>query len=131
MSAVFDIVAVAAFSVLAGSGAGGGGLLVVYLTVFRGGEQIGSQLKNLAAFVAASCAALPVHFRARNIDPALLAVFTAFGVPGIFAGSHLRNSLPSGIVSRIFGAVLILGGGGVLFGVIKDCVRRGEAPRRE
>ena len=28
-------------------------------------------------------------------------------------------------------AVLILGGGGVLFGVIKDCVRRGEGPRRE
>ena len=104
---------------------------MVYLTVFRGGEQIGSQLKNLAAFVAASCAALPVHFSARNIDPALLAVFTVFGVPGTFAGSLLRSALPAGILSKIFGAVLILGGGTVLVGVIKDCVRREEVSRRE
>ncbi len=127
----FDIASVVAFSVLAGSGAGGGGLLVVYLTVFRGVGQIESQLKNLASFVAASCAALPVHFRTRNIDPALLAVFITGGVPGTVIGSVLRPSIPTGTVSNIFGTVLILGGGAVLSGVIKDSVRRGGVSRRE
>ena len=130
MSLFFDIAAVAAFSVLAGSGAGGGGLLVVYLTAFRGGDQMGSQLRNLASFVAASCAALPVHLRTRRIDPTLLAVFIAGGVPGTVAGSLMRASLPAGTLSKIFGGMLILGGGSVLFGVLKDAVSRAAGSRR-
>ncbi|MBQ3900996.1 MAG: sulfite exporter TauE/SafE family protein [Clostridia bacterium] len=126
-----DIAAVTAFSVLAGSGAGGGGLLVVYLTVLRGGDQIGSQFKNLASFVAASCAALPVHIRSRDIDPALLAVFVAGGIPGTFVGSRLRSALSAQVISKIFGVMLILGGGFVLFGVIKDAVSRAAGSRRE
>lgn len=121
LSAV-DMVAVFTVAALAGTGVGGGGLLVIYLTMLAGYPQLNAQALNLVFFIAASISALPYHICVghRQINFRAVAVCAVFGTVGAFLGGRLRESLDPSSVRAVFGSMLIVTGISVLFHKKKD-----------
>lgn len=107
---IADIAAGVLFGMLAGMGIGGGGLLVIYLTLIRSYAQTDAQAINLMFFVFAAAAALSVHLRKRKIDFVLVSVLVVTGVVGSLAGAKLAFVLPRVITRKLFGTMLIVSG---------------------
>lgn len=97
-------------SLLAGTGVGGGGLLVIYLSVFKGIGQLTSQGINLAFFLAGAAASVPIHLRRRKTDAAAVLVLGAMGAVGSYFGLKLASAVNPDILRMIFGVFLIFCG---------------------
>ena len=95
---------------LAGLGVGGGGLLVIYLTMFKGIGQVEAQGLNLLFFVAAGAASLLIHVKKRKLDYKKITLIIACGAAGAVAGSLLANIIDCTLVKKIFGGFLIASG---------------------
>ena len=109
--AFVDMMAALFMGALSGMGIGGGGLLVIYLTLIRGAEQINAQGINLYFFVFASIAALFIHCRKRRIDYSLVLLLSAFGMPVSLFGGLLASVTDPYLLRKIFGIMLIIAGG--------------------
>lgn len=109
--AFVDMMAAFFMGALSGMGIGGGGLLVIYLTLVRGAEQINAQGINLYFFVFASIAALFIHCRKRRIDYSLVLLLSAFGMPVSLFGGLLASVTDPYLLRKIFGVMLIIAGG--------------------
>ena len=75
-----------AVSVLAGTGVGGGGLFVIYLTMICGMAQAKAQAVNLVFFISAALAALPYHLTHRKMNTRLILFCTVFAIAGTLIG---------------------------------------------
>ncbi len=117
MSIVHSLAAFAA-AVLAGTGVGGGGLFVIYLTAICGMEQLPSQARNLIFFICASLAALPYHLRHRRLRWREILFFAVLGTVGTLAGGALRKAIPPHLMRPVFGVFLTVTGG---LSVVKLC----------
>lgn len=99
-----------AVSVLSGMGVGGGGLLVIYLTLFLGKEQFLSQGINLLFFLAASVSSLFIHLRQRKIDRRTVFAVAGIGSVGVILGSLLAGYLPGDVLRKIFAGFMVAAG---------------------
>jgi len=111
---------------LAGLGVGGGGLLVIYLTLIKDVEQVEAQGLNLLFFVVAGVASFFVHAKKRSIDYKKIILIISCGAAGAIAGSLLANVVDCGIIKKIFGGFLIISGLIEFSGMIK---KRSSAKR--
>ncbi|MBE6606402.1 MAG: hypothetical protein E7635_05135 [Ruminococcaceae bacterium] len=102
-------------ALLAGLGIGGGGLLVIYLVLYRQAEQLAAQGVNLLFFLFSSGAAMLVHFKKRKIPLVFVGLISAFGVIGAIIGSNVAKIMPAEAVRMVFGALLIVSGTITLF----------------
>ena len=105
-----DFIAGILISMLAGLGIGGGGLLVIYLTMVKNIEQIESQGINLLFFVVAGAASLIIHIKKRKLEWENIIVMIIFGSIGAVAGSIIANITDAVLVKKIFGGFLLLSG---------------------
>ena len=105
-----DFIAGIGISVLAGLGVGGGGLLVIYLTMAKDISQIEAQGINLLFFIAAGTASLVVHIKKRKLELKKIIVMIIFGSVGAVAGSLIANAVDVSIVKKIFGGFLLVSG---------------------
>ena len=100
-------------SAVAGTGIGGGGLFLIYLTGPMGFGQMAAQAVNLFYFLAA---AVPSTLtRARFLPWRLAALCIAGGIPGVFLGSLVRDLVSESLLGKIFGGLLIASGAAVFF----------------
>lgn len=110
-----DITAAALLAVLSGMGVGGGGLLVIYLTLVRGTDQLTAQGINLIFFICAAAASLFFRFKNSRFKSG---VFLSYVIPGAlcaYLGSLAAASADPGIVRTAFGILMIISGAAVLF----------------
>ena len=126
-----DISAAFIIGALTGTGVGGGGLLVLYLTLLRGIGQTKAQWMNLLLFVSVSATAVPFHLSHRKTDPGLIALFIALALPGTLAGSAIRGALPEGAVRTVFGFAMLVTGSFLLFKKEGEPVRPERRLRQE
>ena len=106
-----DWLVLLALAAASGCGIGGGGLLVVYLTILRGVPQKMAQAVNLLFFLASAGSSAAVQvFRGSfpKLGPVLMA--TAAALPGVLLGSALREAVSVGTLRTVFGVFLILAG---------------------
>lgn len=108
------IIALAA-SALAGMGVGGGGLLVIYLTLVKDTEQLAAQGINLAFFLAGALPAIAVHICKRHINYPLAITLGLLGAAGSLCGTALAGVLGGALLQKAFGALLALTGVRALF----------------
>lgn len=107
---ILDVVVSLVASALAGTGVGGGGLLVIYLTLARGAEQLAAQSINLSFFVSGAAAAVPIHIKKRNIDSLAVIFIGAFGIVGAFLGLTIAKSISPSLLRKFFGVFLVICG---------------------
>lgn len=101
---------------LSGLGIGSGGLLVIYLTLAQGADQLIAQGINLLFFLFSSSASMAFHFKKRRLFGGVILIMSLAGLVGAAAGSFFALSLPSHILRRLFGGMLVASGIAVLRG---------------
>ena len=94
-------------AILSGLGIGGGGLLVIWLVLAEGTEQLTAQGINLIWFLFSSGAAMLVHLMKRRLNFKLIAYLAVFGAAGAVLGSELSKSVSPELVRTVFGWLLI------------------------
>ncbi len=99
-------------ALLSGLGIGGGGLLVIWLVIFCGSEQIAAQGINLVWFIFSSAAAMTVHLIKRRLNFKLIFWLVLWGSVGAVIGSRLTDVIPQDIIRACFGWLLV--GSGVM-----------------
>ena len=106
----FDIIASLLLGALAGMGIGGGGLLVIYLTLVKDFDQINAQAINLLFFIFAAASSLAVHAKKRKMDIRLISIFAVSGIVGSLVGTGITALIPSELTRKLFGAMLMISG---------------------
>ena len=110
-----NIIAAALIAVMAGLGIGGGGLLVIYLTLVLGKDQLSAQGINLCFFIFCSAASLFIHFKKRNINIKQVLILSITGIVTSIIGAYISKTIDTDILRKIFGALLIFSGTCALF----------------
>ena len=97
-------------ALLSGLGVGSGGLLVVFLTEYRGIGQLFAQGVNLIFFIFSSGASTAVNLRARNICYGSVLLMSLGGTIGAIVGALAASVLAPDLLRIGFGAMLLIGG---------------------
>lgn len=109
------------FSGFAGSlGLGGGGVLVLYLVLSLGEEQITAQGINLLFFIPCAALSTVVYSFKKLIDWKTVLAAAAGGLPGVLLGSWLLRSMDPLWPGKIFGVFLLIMGLKELFAKQKE-----------
>ncbi|MBO5280796.1 MAG: sulfite exporter TauE/SafE family protein [Clostridia bacterium] len=107
---MLDAIVAFIIAALSGMGIGSGGFLVIYLTLAEGVAQITAQGINLLFFLFSSAASLFLHMRRRKLFGGAILAMSAMGVIGSPLGSLAAAVLPSDILRKLFGGMLIISG---------------------
>ncbi len=105
-----DIIISFLIAVLMGMGIGGGGFLVIYLTLCLNFEQIIAQGTNLAFFLLCGISAVFVHLIKRKISLRQVVLMSTFGSVGAYLFSRLANMVNPEIPRLSLGVLLVLSG---------------------
>ena len=96
-------------------GLGGGGVLVLFLTVFLGVSQLKAQGINLLFFIPIGIFALFFHARKKLVDWKAALPAVVCGLAGAALGCVLARYFGAVVVRKIFGALLLALGSWELF----------------
>lgn len=97
------------FSAIIGSmGMGGGGVLLLYLSLVAGIDHMKAQGINLAFFLPIALVALTIHAKKKliSLKPVLMGV-TA-GIFGAWVGTYVADYVGSQILSKLFGGLILI-----------------------
>ena len=94
--------------VVGAMGMGGGAVLIIYLTLFAGVEQIAAQGINLIFFIPIGFTAVLIYALKKKIKWKITIPIALGGIVGAFAGLFLAQVLGSDLISKIFGGFLCL-----------------------
>ena len=100
---------------LSGMGVGGGGLLVIYLSLLGEVEQVEAQGINLCFFILTALASTIFNAKKGKICWKITIILSASGVVFSIVGTLLAGEINAELLSKIFGGMLILGGASSLF----------------
>ena len=110
MMILWYLIAGAVSGVIAGMGMGGGTLLIPILSIFLDVEQRNAQGINLIVFVPMSIVALIIHCKNKLVDFKIGIPIMLSGVVASVGGSLLAMSISNGLLKKLFGYFLLLGG---------------------
>ena len=105
-------------SALMGMGVGGGGLLVIYLTLYLGLPQLSAQGTNLCLFVIVGACSLLYHFKKGQVNFKYAFFMLALGLPGSILFSRLSARVDPVYPRIALGALLIACGAATLYNII-------------
>lgn len=96
--------------VAASMGFGGGFILIIYMTVFAGVEQVTAQGVNLLFFLPAALVSLIIHQKNRLIEWRTLLYLVPSGILGILAGTWIVGHVNVEMLQKLFASLLIFVG---------------------
>lgn len=94
-------------AVLGSLGMGGGGVLLIYLTVFQNQEQLNAQGINLLFFLPIAAISLLFHAKNKLVEWKVVLPSVLCGLVGVPIGSWIAGKLGSPLLSKIFAAFLV------------------------
>jgi len=102
-------VAASFFGAVIGSlGMGGGSVLIIYLTVYLGFEQLKAQGINLIFFLPVAALALIFHQKHNLIRWKVALPCSAIGLVGVYFGTRLAMHVGSSLLGKLFGGFLLI-----------------------
>lgn len=105
---IFDIIAAIVSGMAASLGIGGGGILIIYLTLFASMEQLKAQGLNLLFFIPCGIIAIIIHLKNKLIVKEYSVLLISGGVVGALVGNYLATIINTAILSKIFAVFIIL-----------------------
>lgn len=107
---ILNIIAGLLSGIIGAMGFGGGGILILYLTMFRNVPQLNAQGINLIFFIPSAIIALIQHTKNKLIDWKTALKYIGFGLAGLFAGYIFLKFIEENTVKYIFSVILIIMG---------------------
>ncbi|MBE6686649.1 MAG: sulfite exporter TauE/SafE family protein [Ruminococcaceae bacterium] len=107
---IVNMLAASLIGILAGLGVGGGGLLVIYLTLVLGTEQLQAQGINLCFFIICSASSLCIHFKKRKINIRQILALAITGIVSSLLGAYISRNIDASLLRRLFGGLLVISG---------------------
>ncbi len=107
--------------ILGAMGLGGGGVLILYLTLFENVPQLKSQGINLMFFIPCAAVATAIYIFKKQISPKQLLPYIIGGLFGAAAGAALSGVIETDVLQKLFGAALCILGTKDIFTVFKSC----------
>lgn len=102
-------------AVLSALGMGGGGILLIYLTVYAGMRQQAAQGINLLFFIPVAVVALIIHAKNHLIAWRMVWPCVLVGLAGVWLGSRIALGMDPVLLGRLFGGFLLIIGVRELF----------------
>lgn len=93
---------------LGAMGLGGGGVLILCLTVFDNIEQLKAQGINLLFFIPISFVAIIFYIKKNLILWKIIMPCVLIGIPCALLGSYVSQFLDKGLLSKIFALLLLI-----------------------
>ena len=109
------VLAGAAAGLLSGWGLGGGTLLLLWLSVFSGMDQVTAQGVNLLFFLPTALSALLCHARGGYLDKPTLKAAIPWAVAAALIGAWIATNLDVEVLRKPFGIYLLLSGVSLLW----------------
>lgn len=111
----------------AGCGIGGGGLLVVYMTLALSFEQNAAQATNLLLFIVSAVSSAVVQMKDKALPQMKVMLFCSLAAfPGALLGTFLRGYFSERGLRVFFGYVLVFAGVGVILKLIRQKLNGAE-----
>ena len=107
---ITDTIAGFLSGVLGAMGFGGGGVLIIYLTLYRNLPQLTAQGINLIFFIPSAVIALIKHHKNKLIEWKVSFSYIVCGIIGVAAGYLLIRFLDETLIRKIFSLILIAAG---------------------
>ncbi len=107
---IADILAGLLSGVLGAMGFGGGGILILYLTLYRGVPQLAAQGVNLIFFIPSAIAALLIHTKNKLVEWKTALKFILLGLVGVGLGYLIVRTIDENLIRKIFSSILIVVG---------------------
>ncbi len=104
---IADIIAGFISGALGAMGFGGGGVLIIYLTLYKDIPQLTAQGINLIFFIPSAAIALVKHNKNKLIEWKISFSYIVCGIIGVAAGFFLIRFLDEMIIRKIFSLILI------------------------
>lgn len=104
---ILDIIAGIVSGILGAMGFGGGGILILYLTLYKNLPQTVSQGINLIFFIPSAVLAIVFHCKNKLIDKKAALIYIGYGLIGVVLGFLLLNHLNDKTLRIIFAVILI------------------------
>jgi uncharacterized membrane protein YfcA len=108
MNLFYDILAALFSGIVGAMGLGGGGVLVLYLTLILNENQLTSQGINLLFFLPCAVLSVILHTRKKLIKWYELLPIIIGGVLGVALGAWLALFIATKLLSKLFGGFLLL-----------------------
>ncbi|MDD4699909.1 MAG: sulfite exporter TauE/SafE family protein [Oscillospiraceae bacterium] len=89
-------------------GLGGGGVLLIYLTVFAGAEQLNAQGINLIFFIPIAILSMIIYAKNGQINWGVVIKTALCGLIGAFAGSFFAGFIGGELLSKLFACMLVI-----------------------
>ena len=101
--------------IIGAMGVGGGGVLIIYLTLMAGVDQITAQGMNLIFLLPCAVIALIIHSRKKLVVWRLALPMIIGGFIGVAVGAYLAELIGANLLSKLFSVFLIFIGIKTLF----------------
>lgn len=110
MNYIFMALAGLFSGILGAMGLGGGGILIIYLTLFAGIEQVKAGGINLLFFIPSAIIAIIYYCRKKLIDWKSAIPAMCLGAGGGLLGAYFSTIIDGFIIGKIFGVLLLIMG---------------------
>ena len=94
--------------IVTGLGMGGGTILILLLSLFKGVEQHIAQATNLVFFIPTAIAAIIMNLKHKNIDIKLAINISFFGIIGAIVGAIISNNINSENLRKYFAIFIFI-----------------------
>ena len=94
--------------IIASMGMGGGAVLLIYLAVFAGVEQLTAQGINLMFFIPIGVLSIIIYAFKKQIEWKKIWLFVIFGIIGSFLGIYISGMIKADLLSKLFGGFLCI-----------------------
>lgn len=112
---LIDTVAAILSAIISSMGLGGGGVLILYLTLFKETPQLYAQGLNLLFFVPCAITSLIIYAKSKMLKPKVLLPLIGGGLIGVFAGRYLLDIISPFYLRAAFAVFLIVVGAFTVF----------------
>lgn len=107
---IWDIIAGVLSGIIGSMGLGGGAVLLIYLSLIKGTDQLKAQGINLLFFIPVAVLSVIIYAVKKQINWKVVLILAAGGLIGAAGGVWLSGIIGSRIVAKIFGGLLVAGG---------------------